>query len=1203
MFEDEDAYVSHIAVRLYGTADRESVATLATRLRQVRNPTLLGDVSPQAAADALRESLPGVAEDVISATADALAESDATREAFERDREAARLLAEFSVAWSGHATDVVASAHRAASDAATSLRQQHAKVRGLVASLTEAERGARDAAENSERVELATAEATTEVRALEDHESYRAAGRLSDLKTSAGAKGDAAKTQIKLLQTTAQSVAAESESVRRQLEEILEDLNDCRERARRADPQARVGAPTFDWKLRPRAPRRAGGVVVEAGAELTINGTGAKLRDAASSWLALGQTHVVRSDAAALAISDHKEVAVIKDALDRALKDAAAQSALAETEWSRLRKAGTAAQEAALGLLLAVRLWMREHPELTGGAPGLCGAVEAEPEPWDLEAIDALQSNEPSAALATCDGWGAYAVARAERAAGDLRARSKRSIEAAKALQATARELREQAAELRSGRLLPFPRPDWAGPDDDRVALGAMLDWNPEFGDHEARARVEAAMAAAGLLGASIDADGAFTRLWRVVATGPTVSTNIAGLLLVDPASPNASAALAVLSRIELAPSASPPPGDAPSALCIGRDGTFAAGSLRGRVPGADDPSRLPPASHVGGHQRRVAALARAEVLEVEAASLEVAASKEERLAEALALEATTLSAAGQSFPARDELRRRETHRSEVALRAQEAQRSADSCRDEAERMGRQHAEANSAWSERTRSRGLPADLITLAGLRDRGREVAAELSGAASPLSGKLAERLDGVLARHASSDSARALGMAERDAQSAVLAAEEAATTLRVLEETVGEAIAEILERHAKASERLAKCNGEREPARKRQSDAVVAHERAQVTLEKEQEDIKRLERDAQTRLTDLRALLTVPGVASAVLDGPPIPADEHLVAQLELSLRDRKTVAKKTVRERADNARAQLAGLWSFDPGEDHGELLTWIVTQGDATYTPVEGAQRAEALRQRAEAALAVAEERSLRDFVIGRLPAAIGTAWVLLQDWVNEVNRKMRSAAASSGVGVQVRAPLRGDLPPASQTVYELCCKTSGAERSAEQQLRLEAALKSLLAAAPGETTEEKVAAAVDIRDWVEVHYEVTRPEGRSQRWNSKTGLSGGERRLVVLAPMLAALAASYDRFGDRVFRLAVLDEVPAEVDERGREGLARYLAELDLDSDLHELPVGRMPRGLGWRRRLRSRGRSGWNRGRIPDARARPRVASRSDPL
>jgi hypothetical protein len=47
--------------------------------------------------------------------------------------------------------------------------------------------------------------------------------------------------------------------------------------------------------------------------------------------------------------------------------------------------------------------------------------------------------------------------------------------------------------------------------------------------------------------------------------------------------------------------------------------------------------------------------------------------------------------------------------------------------------------------------------------------------------------------------------------------------------------------------------------------------------------------------------------------------------------------------------------------------------------------------------------------------------------------------------------------------------------------------------------------------------------------------------------------MLAAIAAAYDRLGPKVLRLVTLDEVPAEVDERGREGLARYIAALDLD--------------------------------------------------
>ncbi|MEV8612953.1 SbcC/MukB-like Walker B domain-containing protein [Amycolatopsis sp. NPDC051373] len=92
-----------------------------------------------------------------------------------------------------------------------------------------------------------------------------------------------------------------------------------------------------------------------------------------------------------------------------------------------------------------------------------------------------------------------------------------------------------------------------------------------------------------------------------------------------------------------------------------------------------------------------------------------------------------------------------------------------------------------------------------------------------------------------------------------------------------------------------------------------------------------------------------------------------------------------------------------------------------------------------------------------------------------------------------------------------------------------------------------------VESTVDVRGWVDVHYEVTRPGGAAQRWSSKTGLSCGERRLVVLASVIAAVAAAYDGLGPSGLRQTALDEVPAEVDERGREGLARYLAELDLD--------------------------------------------------
>jgi hypothetical protein len=341
---------------------------------------------------------------------------------------------------------------------------------------------------------------------------------------------------------------------------------------------------------------------------------------------------------------------------------------------------------------------------------------------------------------------------------------------------------------------------------------------------------------------------------------------------------------------------------------------------------------------------------------------------------------------------------------------------------------------------------------------------------------------------------------------------------------------------------------------PARSRQIATAKEEATAQAVLEQAEQKLREeIEPKAAHEVAALRALLDVPGVVDAVLDGQVPSEDSKLLDQVATKLQGRKTLTMKTVLERADAAKAKLAGIWSLDPGDTDGKLLTFVLTHRDATYTPIDAAVHSEKLKKRAEQALAASEERALRDFVIGRMPGAIGTAWTRLQDWIIEVNRKMRSAAASSGVGVQVRIPLRDDLAPASRDVYELSCNVSSAERSPDQERRLGEALQALLAAAQGETMQERVASAVDIRDWIEVHYEVTRPGGSKQRWSSKTGLSGGERRLVVLAPMLAAIAAGYDRFGSKALRLVTLDEVPAEVDERGREGLARYLAELDLD--------------------------------------------------
>jgi len=243
-----------------------------------------------------------------------------------------------------------------------------------------------------------------------------------------------------------------------------------------------------------------------------------------------------------------------------------------------------------------------------------------------------------------------------------------------------------------------------------------------------------------------------------------------------------------------------------------------------------------------------------------------------------------------------------------------------------------------------------------------------------------------------------------------------------------------------------------------------------------------------------------------------------------------------------------------VWGVDRTDGYGDQLdTYQCTYDGAVLTPSAAARLARDLAARAADRLHEAEESALRDFIVGQLPRAIGVAWQDQKDWVDDVNRKMESASASSGVGVRVRKTLRDDLTPAQKTVHRLACGKSAATRSVDEDRELADALKSLLDYADGETFTDRVRQAVEVRDWIHVDYLVHRPDQEPRRWTRNTGLSGGERRLVILAPMLASIAALYDTLPPTALRLAALDEVPAEVDERGREGLARYVAELDLD--------------------------------------------------
>ena len=1171
---EPEEYLEHLARRVWRT-DVDGLKLLAERLREVRNPTLLGEVSPAAAAAALRASLPGVAEPVLTATADALAESEATRQAFVRDQHAAAVLTEFALVWTGHVVEVVTGAYDDAKRAADALQLRERTARRLRAARAEADTAAREAASNLLWLVGEQARLQHTLRAIELSPAYQAAGRMVDLEQRLVAEQRTAAVELERFGQFAAEVDRRTGTSRAELGERLEDLDALLGLAEQSGAEPVAVGSLLVCTDKPRRTHLVAGTIVNPGRGLDVRYAPEALVTVAASWRTLADRRFARSSAAQLALKDHRAVAEAEQAAQRAAAEADRDEQDRDEQDQLAVQARATVRAAAQRATAAVSAWGLDNPDLRGVAPdGPPGGVETSDPDWDSETVEQLAGAEPAFLLSTLDSWALGASQRAERRAAQGEQSADQAVQAAQTAQVEAAGLRQRAAELRAGQLVAQPRPAWAGPGDDGAALGSILEWIPEVTDGGERDRLELALAEAGVLGATVSDRAVSTDRWRVAVAGDLVDGSLAAVLRADPAHPLAAPADAALGRIALARSAAEGSAAEESAvdglsakgsaadglgdaLVIGQDGSFRAGVLVGRPVAAGEAP--PAASHIGARRRRQAALTLAKRLDSQADEHEAHAVAELARAAGERASAETVRRRAHGFPPRDELRRDESHRAGAESRAAELNARAGRARDRADACQHAYRAEYAGWSERTTGVGLPIDLVVIQRIQAETLADAQALTKQARTLTTSVAARITrAVDTLFDEAELADRLEQQAVDARSTHALAEQTGALLRELRASAGDAHGAV-DRHRVLTRDSTEIGQRLDTARTTDIQA-----REHLTAQQTKLDVAESELvDAQpARLqtaAHLNALLDHPAVAEVLVPEPTTGAAD-LLARATSALRGRRPQSRKRLGERYDAARAELAGSWVVargDAGTDLSDLDVIVATHAEREYTPAGAAERATELARRAEAALALAEQKALTDFVIDRLPSAIGTAWTKLQDWKSDVNAKMRSAEASSGVGVQVQIELSPDLPASVRTVYELSCTVSDADRSPEHKAQVGAAIQGLLAAADGETMFDKLSDAVDIRDWVDVHYLVTRPDregGRTKhRWGSRTGLSGGERRLVVLAPMLAAAAAAYDQLGRTGLRLVPLDEVPAEVDERGREGLARFIAELDLD--------------------------------------------------
>ncbi|MBN0049236.1 hypothetical protein JS756_35265 [Streptomyces actuosus] len=408
VFAEPEDYIEELAARIWSTTSGE-LRLLASRLREVRNPTLLGDVSPAAAADALRQSLPGVAEDVLTATAEALAESDTTREAFERDERAATLLEEFARVWTGHAVDVTRTAHTAARHAHDDASTRKRRVQQCTGLLESAKAEADQAAGDVQRLDNAHQKAQAAVRAIETSDAYRSHGHVMDLRKRLRAEQRAASSSYDSLHTAAQQARTQTKTGRDALDDAIGDIEDTL-----ADAEAAGSPPVALETLlahhpRARVTRPVADRIADPGPGITLTYDREGLDQLATTLRTRAQEHRSTADRATLVLRDHGPVAAAEKTAETAHRTAAgAESAYDEASQAHDR-ATAAARSAARQALAELTRWAPEHPALRGlhdEAP-LAGD---ELTVWDTDDVEALIHAEPAAVRDQLNTWADQAL-------------------------------------------------------------------------------------------------------------------------------------------------------------------------------------------------------------------------------------------------------------------------------------------------------------------------------------------------------------------------------------------------------------------------------------------------------------------------------------------------------------------------------------------------------------------------------------------------------------------------------------------------------------------------------------------------------------------------------------------------------------------------------------------------------------------------
>ncbi len=729
--------------------------------------------------------------------------------------------------------------------------------------------------------------------------------------------------------------------------------------------------------------------------------------------------------------------------------------------------------------------------------------------------------------------------------------------------QAQAADLLAEQANLLAANYPPPPAPPWVAPPAAGVVpLWAGLDFSDGLAGAE-RAGLEAALLAAGLLGAQVQADGsvrAASGQVLICADAPTAPSPLSAALVPDPdAAVPAGVIASLLARVGL--------GAGSHSTWVDVDGSWGNGPLQGK-------HTLERATHIGASTRAAARAARLAQIATEQQQLAAQISlRRQQRAEATAA-GKAISTHLRRAPRSDQLAVARARTVDQSARAMKA-------RQDATALGAAAAEARTAWKAAEVAHHDNCDRLDLPYEPDALGDVKAVAQEAAAAC---------------VTTSTALAALDARRDKHQVALAGLDAGTQRRVGAEA--EADVAWSGWHAKSAEFVALTQNlgqEAEAVRNNLATAEGKHADAKHELSTARTEADELVGQAATaaaeavtaadlaatQAADLTAaaaemarVVSLPGVAAAATAG----ADTDLVAPTTATAQATSGVveaaaaavldavgttkggpADQTALLRAQqHLEREVAGMYDVVATVDGGVFLFEL---SDATGRRAVAAAAAKMATDVAEGkgALSTREHTVFTEFVLGGVGDELRRRLSQAGALVAAMNASLSGIETSHGISVRLRWDLTDSVGSPVARIRELV-QASTAVRPLAQTDELVALLKDRVAEQfdldPTAGYATHLRNALDYRLWHKVAVSVLGPApGQVRAMGPRMRLSQGETRFVSYVTLFAAADAYLSGLPDtgRALRLILLDDAFAKVDDRTIGELMGLLVRLDID--------------------------------------------------